>query len=383
MNLIPNLPTLASSEMKLRFLSDEEKTFKTNEKELPLVIEPVTEKSFLALTTLVKKHSNWFNQQLDKYGAILFRGFEVEKAEEFQTVLELLGVKLELYYHFGSAARHRFTDKVFTASSAPPDMIISPHNELNFVPIRPRVIGFFCQVQADMYGETPLINTEKLFYDLSPSLQQKFANYPQQFVRYVPNHLLEIVFENLARDEIIKLLQEQEFNFSWHNDGSLYFECSYIPLFRHPNTDKLCFCLSIFDCLINREWYKKIRQRYPFLQGIYHSLLPAILYKRFEHYRPQITNIFDSNKPKGSINMNFLNPDGKPIKITESEAKELGKAEWKNAAIFKWEQGDILVVDNQAVAHSRLNTKPHRKVLTAFGNMYNVRDMKPVTINKN
>ena len=64
-------------------------------------------------------------------------------------------------------------------------------------------------------------------------------------------------------------------------------------------------------------------------------------------------------------------------KMTEAEAKELGKAEWKNAAIFQWQQGDILLIDNLQVAHSRLNTTLQRKILTAFGNMCNIRDMKP------
>ena len=66
--------------------------------------------------------------------------------------------------------------------------------------------------------------------------------------------------------------------------------------------------------------------------------------------------------------------------MTEAEAQELGKAEWKNAAIFEWKQGDILVMDNLQVAHSRLNTTLKRKIFTAFGNMCNVRDMKPVSL---
>lgn len=383
MHLIQNLPGLASSGIKVRFLSEEEKTIKTDEQELPLVIETVTEKSFRALAALVKQHCNWFNQQLVQYGAILFRGFEVESAEQFQTVLELLGVELASHYHFGSAARHRITDKVFLSSSAPPSIIISPHNELNFVPIRPGIIAFFCQIQADLYGETPLINTEKLFYDLSPGLQAKFTNFSQQFVRYIPQHLLEVVFEDISRDEITKLLQAQGFDFNWHEDDSLSLKHSYTPLFRHPLTDRLCFCLSIFDCLINREWYIQIKERYPLMQGLYHSLLPVGLYKKFEQYRPTVTNIFDSNKLKGSISMSFIDPENEPIKITAAEAQELGKAECKNAAIFKWQQGDVLIVDNRSVAHSRLNTKSPRKVLTAFGNMYDVRDMKPVVSTSN
>ena len=373
----PNLPISISSDLKLRFLRDDEKTFPSTEKELPLVIEPVKEKSFAVLKALLSKSGDWFNKQLDRYGAILFRGFEVESAEQFQKVLELLNVQLESVYHFGSAHRVRITDKVFTSSEAPPDMIIAPHNELNMVPVRPSVLAFFCQVQPALYGETPIINTEKLFYNLSPSLQHKIGNFPQRFVRYVPNHLLEIVFEGLSREEITKLLQEQGFDFNWEEDGSIDFECSYIPLFTHPRTSRLCFCLSIVDCLVSREWYRNIGQRYSFGQSLYYNWLPAKLYKSFQQRLTTAATVVDgSQKRTSTLNTYFLNEDGQCTKLTEAEAKELGKAEWQNAVIFQWKQGDILVIDNLQVAHSRLNTKLPRKILTAFGNMCNIGDMK-------
>ena len=377
MNTRSNLPISISSDMRLRFLRDDEKTFPSTEKELPLVIEPVKEKSFAVLKALLSKSGDWFNKQLDRYGAILFRGFEVESAEQFQKVLELLNVQLESVYHFGSAHRVRITDKVFTSSEAPPDMIIAPHNELNMVPVRPSVLAFFCQVQPALYGETPIINTEKLFYNLSPSLQHKIGNFPQRFVRYVPNHLLEIVFEGLSREEITKLLQEQGFDFNWEEDGSIDFECSYIPLFTHPRTSRLCFCLSIVDCLVSREWYRNIGQRYSFGQSLYYNWLPAKLYKSFQQRLTTAATVVDGSQKRTSIlNTYFLNEDGQCTNLTEAEAKELGKAEWQNAVIFQWKQGDILVIDNLQVAHSRLNTKLPRKILTAFGNMCNIGDMK-------
>ncbi|MBR8837277.1 MAG: TauD/TfdA family dioxygenase [Stigonema ocellatum SAG 48.90 = DSM 106950] len=376
-----NFPFYISKDMRLRFLRDDEKTVLSTEKELPLVIEPVQENSFAVLKGLLSESRDWFNQQLDTYGAILFRGFEVEGAEQFQKVLELLNVQLESVYHFGSAHRVRITDKVFTSSEAPPDMIIAPHNELNMVPVRPSVLAFFCQVQPDLYGETPIINTEKLFYNLSPSLQHKIANFPQRFVRYVPNHLLEIVFENLSREEITKLLQEQGFVFNWEEDGSIYFECSYIPLFSHPRTSRLCFCLSIVDCLVSREWYRNIGQRYSFGQRLYYNWLPANLYKSFQQRLTTAATVVDgSQKRTSTLDTYFLTEDGHSTKMTEAEAQELGKAEWKNAAIFEWQQGDILVMDNLQVAHSRLNTKLKRKILTAFGNMCNIRHMKPALL---
>ncbi|MBP5974446.1 TauD/TfdA family dioxygenase [Brasilonema sp. CT11] len=376
-----NLPISISSDMRLRFLQDDEKTVASTEKELPLVIEPVKEKSFAVLKALLKENAQWFNKQLDTYGAILFRGFEVEGAEQFQKALELLNIQLESVYHFGSAHRVQITEKVFTSSEAPPDVIIAPHNELNMVPVRPGVLAFFCQVQPELYGETPIINTEKLFYDLSPSLQHKIGNFPQQFVRYVPNHLLEMVFEDLSPEEITKLLQEQGFDFNWEEDGSISFECSYIPLFSHPRTSKLCFGLSIVDCLVSREWYRNIGQRYSFKQRLYYNLLPARLYKNIQQRATTAATVVDgSQKRTSTLNAYFLNKDGQSTNMTEAEAKELGQAEWKNAVIFQWKQGDLLVIDNLQVAHSRLNTKLKRKILTAFGNMCNILDMKPALL---
>lgn len=381
MQTIQNLPNSISSNIRLRFLRDEEKNFAVREKELPLIIEPVKEKSFASLTELIRKNSNWFNQQRDTYGAILFRGFEVETAAQFQIILELLKVELASYYHFGSAQRVRINDKVFTSSEAPSAMIITPHNELNMIPVRPSVIAFFCQIQPMLYGETPIINTEKIFNELSLELQQKFANSPQKYVRFVPNHFLGIVFDKLSREEITKILQDGKFNFHWKADGSLYFECSYIPLFSHPTTGRLCFCLSTCDSLVTREWYRSISQRYPLGKRLYYKWLPSKLYKVLEERRTAAATIVEKLQQQSStLNMYLVNQEGRCTKMKETEAKELGQAEWKNAVVFQWKQGDILVIDNLQVAHSRLNTQQPRKILTAFGNMCNIHNMKPVRL---
>ncbi|NEQ40173.1 MAG: hypothetical protein F6K40_29600 [Okeania sp. SIO3I5] len=377
MQTIEKLPNILSSNIRFRFLRDDEKSFTTCEKELPLVIEPVKEKSFTALAELVRQNSDWFNRQQDTYGALLFRGFEVETAAQFENILELLNVKLASNYYFGSAIRERRTDQVFTSSEAPGNTIIPPHNELNMVPLRPNFLAFFCQIEPSLYGETPIINTEKIFNELSPNLQHKFANSPQKYVRFVPNHLLGIVFEELSREEIAKMLQEGGFDFDWRADGSLDFECSYIPLFAHPRTGKLCFCLTTCDSLVTREWYRIVAQRYPLRKRFYYKFLPSKLYKTLEEGQTLTATAIDNSQQQSStLNMYLVNEEGNNTKMTEAEAKEFGKAEWKNAAVFPWRKGDILVIDNLQVAHCRLNTQPPRKILTAFGNMCDIRDMK-------
>jgi alpha-ketoglutarate-dependent taurine dioxygenase len=105
------------------------------------------------------------------------------------------------------------------------------------------------------------------------------------------------------------------------------------------------------------------------------------LYKRIQQGLTTAATVVDgSQKRTSTLNTYFLDEHNQPTTMTAAEAKELGKAEWKNAVIFQWKQGDILIMDNLEVAHSRLNTKLPRKILTAFGNMCNIHDMKPASL---
>lgn len=389
--MITSPPEALSQKIQLRFLCDEEKSAVTHERELPLVIEPIKENTFQTLIEIVKQHSAWFNHQKDNYGAILFRGFAVETADQFQFILELLNINLVSTYHFGSAERVRAYEKIFTSSEAPENTIIPPHNELNMVPNRPDSLAFFCQTEPPIYGETPIVDTGKLFQSLPFDLRVKFSELPQKYVRFVPVDLLGTVFENLNYEQIDELLREQKFDFRWRSDGSLDFACSYIPVFSHPRTGRLCFGLSTCDCLVTREWYRNTMSRYSFWQKLRHGFLPAETYRNQMQGQTSFATVCQpAEDPTGTmamtamhqqnstLDMYLVNEHGSCTKMTVAEARELGRAEWRNAVIFPWRQGDILVIDNLQVAHGRLNVRSPRKILTAFGNMCNIRDMKPV-----
>jgi alpha-ketoglutarate-dependent taurine dioxygenase len=84
-------------------------------------------------------------QELKQHGAILFRGFEIHSAEDFQHFVEALGIK-PLPYVGGAAVRHTVYKDVHTTNESPPDQPIPFHHEMAQVPKYPECLFFYCFV---------------------------------------------------------------------------------------------------------------------------------------------------------------------------------------------------------------------------------------------
>jgi Taurine catabolism dioxygenase TauD, TfdA family len=66
---------------------------------------------------------------LKSSGAVLFRGFPVQTAADFNQVVEAFGYE-ELPYVGGAAPRTNVVGRVFTANESPPDQKIPFHHEM-------------------------------------------------------------------------------------------------------------------------------------------------------------------------------------------------------------------------------------------------------------
>jgi Taurine catabolism dioxygenase TauD, TfdA family len=66
---------------------------------------------------------------LKSRGAVLFRGFPVQTAADFNQVVEAFGYE-ELPYVGGAAPRTNVVGRVFTANESPPDQKIPFHHEM-------------------------------------------------------------------------------------------------------------------------------------------------------------------------------------------------------------------------------------------------------------
>ena len=120
-----------------------------------------------------------FKQQLASTGAVLFRGFPIETAEDFDAFSAAFGYGDFTYKEsLSNAVRINFTPRVFTANEAPPDVEIFLHHEMAQTPISPEKLFFCCLSAAEEGGATPVCRSDWLYAaykERYPEWAEKFA----------------------------------------------------------------------------------------------------------------------------------------------------------------------------------------------------------------
>jgi hypothetical protein len=96
----------------------------------PQVLQPQSAVSDTSsLVAAIAKDKAWLEKELERSGAILFRGFDVATAADFDAVVKAFDY-LELPYVGGAAPRSSVVGRVFTSNESPPDQKIPFHHEM-------------------------------------------------------------------------------------------------------------------------------------------------------------------------------------------------------------------------------------------------------------
>lgn len=150
----------------------------------PLVICPKDENISQSDTySLISKNSEWFNNTLIKHGAILFRGFPLPGAEEFNDFVHSFNLQ-ELPYIGGAAPRSTVTGAVFTTNESPPDMKIPFHHEMAQAVKYPHKVFFFCDVPPTKGGETPICPSHHVYLQVKEKYPDFIAKLVKDGCRY-------------------------------------------------------------------------------------------------------------------------------------------------------------------------------------------------------
>lgn len=100
----------------------------------PVVLTPNTKLTkTVELTEAIKANRSWLDSLLHRSGAVLFRGFNVSSASDFNDVVESSGYEDFSYGVGGAGSRTKVTGRVYTANEAPPDQDIPFHHEMSHV----------------------------------------------------------------------------------------------------------------------------------------------------------------------------------------------------------------------------------------------------------
>lgn len=97
------------------------------------------EKDVTAVAEWVKQNREFIDGVLHKSSAIVFRGFGLKSAADFDAFVDALGYP-ELPYVGGAAPRTNVVGRVFTSNESPPDQKIPFHHEM--AQVRPTDMAF-------------------------------------------------------------------------------------------------------------------------------------------------------------------------------------------------------------------------------------------------
>ena len=272
------------------------------------------------------------------YGAILFRGFGVHSAEEFQQIAAVFCDEFGDYIG-GNSPRTKVASHVFTSTEYPSEERISMHNEASYLRRMPGKILFCCIKPAAKGGQTPLADCRRVLKHIDPKVRGRFE---RNGVRYVNNlhggvglgkSWMQAYCTN-DRKEVENRLKTDGLVFEWTKSGGLRTLMNAPATSRHPNTSE--------DVWINQaeQWHSS---------SLDSTLLEDLLSIMGEDELPH----------------NAFFGDGSPLNIQDLENIRAAMA--AEERVFEWQAGDVLLCDNFLVMHGRQSYSGDRKILAAMG----------------
>lgn len=305
----------------------------------PLVVRPEPGRSDVStLTAWLSGHNAEFSTLLREYGAILFRGFAIRDAESFEAVARA-GTPNLLGYTGGGSPRSLVSGKVYTSTEYAADQPIPLHCEESYFPELPHYIWFFCEKQPASAGQTPIGDMQAILEKLDPELVKRFKD---RGVRYIYNlhggdgfgRGWKDAFETNDRFQVEAWLDEQHADYHWAEDGSLHVDLLGPGLRTHTETGALTWGNQAVN------WHTS-------------SLSPGMAKMMQRIYKTE------DKFPKHAV---FA--DGSPI--PDADIRHVLEKLADSEITFDWQNGDVLLCDNQRVAHGRKPFSGERRILVAL-----------------
>ena len=274
-----------------------------------------------------------------KYGAVLYRGFEVNNLEHFEHFVSSLPGCCTSYIG-GDSPRTKLTQKVYTSTEYPADQSIVLHNELTFSNNYPQFLYFFCHTPPTYRGETPLADNRELYRRLPKTLIQKYQKKKLKYIMNLHNgqgigKSWQEVFETSNMIEVEKVLNKRGVSYCWKDKDNLQVIEVVQPVICHPRTKEWVFISQA------HQWHPSNLEK-----DIYESLLSMMPETEFYHYV-----CYGDDEP---LDINELELTKKIIDTIKVETP--------------WQKSDILFIDNLLTMHGRNSFKGERKVLVMLIN---------------
>lgn len=271
---------------------------------------------------------------LARIGAVLFRGFDVGGASGFEAAAEVFAERLHDYEQ-GISPRRQVAGKVYTSTEVDARYVIPMHCEMAYSPDPPRRLLFHCHQPAAKGGETPIADVRRVYARVQPALREKLER--EGVLLFQMMGELDgfragwpAAFGTTSRAEVERLCAGRGIGVRWLQDGALRLEIRGPAVVRHPRTGEPVWFNNL---LVNHDHYSRV-----LWQG--GLRLTAAALRVIEWLRPASRRPFDCYFGGGE-------------RIGVAALAQLRAAFEAETVRFPWRAGDVLLLDNFAVAHGR------------------------------
>ena len=277
------------------------------------------------------EHRRQVESSLAAHGGVLFRGFAVEDLVHFRRFVEAIGGE-PVEYTNRSTPRTQVEDRIYTSTEYPADQEIPLHNENSYTSTWPMKVFFYCEKQAAEGGMTPIAYSARVFERISPRLRERFADKRVMYVRNFGEGAdlpWQEVFLTADPRQVEEHCRRAGIELEWKGGGRLRTRQVCQAVARHPRSGTML-------------WFNQA-----------HLFHVSSLESRL---REAMLEVFaEEDLPR-----NAYYGDGSALEI--SALDEIRQAYAAEQVAFPWEEGDILLLDNMAVAHGRTTYRGERKI---------------------
>jgi alpha-ketoglutarate-dependent taurine dioxygenase len=292
---------------------------------LPGVLVPANGHRDLASTA--ESDKDFVQSQLMEHGAVLFRGFDAGSVQAFDRFTK--GICGELFMENGEHPRENISGTVYTPVFFSPERRLLWHNENTFNYRWPQKIWFCCVQPAEQGGETPIVDSRKVYEQMDPSVRERFMKHGQK------------VFRTEDRAQVERYCRENDIEYEWKGGDRLRTRSTRPAAVRHPATGEYCWINQA------QHWH---------LSCLDDQTREALLAIFAEEDLPR-TCCFGDGSPIPDAAMQSICQLYRELEVS-----------------FPWQRGDVLMVDNVFTAHARNPFSGERKLLVAMGELRSYAD---------
>lgn len=299
----------------------------------PAVIRPGAEG--IELVAWAASNLALLERLLVVHGGLLFRGFQVTGVAHFEQFIKAMAGEL-LEYTYRSTPRTRIGGQVYTSTEYPADQFIPLHNENSYANSWPMKIWFYCEQPAACGGETPLADSRKVLRRLDPDIREQFTRKQIMYVRNYSEALdlpWQTVFQTTNKAAVEAYCRRAQLAFQWRAGERL-------------RTQQICPAVAVHPRTGERVWFNQAHLFHP-------SSLPR-----------EALDSLRANYRADEFPRHACYGDGSPI--DEAVLAEIRACYQAEAAIFGWQQHDVLLLDNMLMAHGRTPFSGPRRVLVGM-----------------